>query len=49
MSATDIIFTPAETAAEIAFATLSHIEDVARLTLADINDGNDADIFTSSF
>ncbi len=36
MTATDISFTSALTADEIAFAALSHIEDVARLTVADI-------------
>ncbi len=38
MTATDITFTTAETVNEQTFAALSHIEDVARITLADIDD-----------
>ena len=39
MTATDIVFAPTDIANMAAFAALSRIEDIARITSADIDDG----------
>lgn len=38
MTAKDITFSTQETADALSYTTLSHIEDVARITFADIGD-----------
>jgi hypothetical protein len=48
MTATDIIFGSSDLANQAAFAALSRIEDIARITSADIDDGFEP-AATSSF
>lgn len=43
MTAKDITFSTQETASALSYSALSHIEDVARITLADIEDSTHED------